>query len=90
MSLIRLYRGISARHPALEDAKRGIVKPFNPKAQISPEQHAEGGLTGQSQYTSWTPDKELALQHANKDGTGGVLLSVPIGPPEANDSWKWG
>jgi hypothetical protein len=50
--------------------------PADPKAQISPEQHAEGGLTGQSQYVSWTPDKELALQHANKDGPGGVLLSV--------------
>ena len=85
-----LYRGISAKHPALEEAKLGIVRPANPNANISREQHAEGGVTGQSQYASWTPDKEIALQHANKDGAGGVLLSVPVGPPGANDTWTWG
>jgi RHS repeat-associated protein len=87
---MHLYRGVSAKHPALEDAKLGIVKPANPNARISPEQHAQGGLTGHSQYVSWTPDKEMALQHANKDGQGGVLLSVPVGPPSPNDTWTWG
>ncbi|SHM97154.1 RHS repeat-associated core domain-containing protein, partial [Halomonas cupida] len=85
-----LYRGVSANHPALDDATQGVVRPANPNANLSPEQHAEGGLTGESQYVSWTPDKSLALQHANKDGAGGVLLSVPQGAPQSGDSWSWG
>jgi len=85
-----LYRGVSAKHPDLENAKKGIVKPANPYADLTPEQHAEGGLTGESQYVSWTPDKEMALGHANKDGPGGGLLSVPVGAPPQGASWSWG
>ncbi len=85
-----LYRGVSANHPAIGDAKQGIVRPANSTARLTPEQHAEGGLTGQSQYVSWTPNKELALTHANKDGPGGVLLSVPRGAPQEGESWAWG
>jgi RHS repeat-associated protein len=85
-----LYRGVSAKHPAIEEAKQGIVRPANPSAQITPEEHAEGGRTGESQYVSWTKNKDLALDHANKDGPGGVLLSVPVGAPEPGDTWRWG
>ncbi|MBS8268081.1 hypothetical protein DYI26_04940 [Halomonas litopenaei] len=81
-----LYRGVSANHPAHQDARRGVVKPANPNASLSPEQHAEGGLSGESQYVSWTPDKTLSL----RDGSGGVLLSVPQGAPKSDDSWSWG
>ena len=86
----KLYRGISAKHPELENAKKGIVKPANPYADLTPEQHAEGGLTGQSQFVSWTPDKEMALGHAKKDGPGGILLSVPVGAPPQGATWSWG
>ncbi|QKZ07625.1 RHS domain-containing protein [Pseudomonas eucalypticola] len=86
----RLYRGVSAKHPELENAKNGVVKPANPHADLTPEQHADGGLTGQSQYVSWTPNRELALGHANKDGPGGILLSVPVGAPPQGASWSWG
>ncbi|MEN4922547.1 RHS repeat-associated core domain-containing protein [Achromobacter spanius] len=85
-----LYRGVSAKHPALGDAKRGVVKPANPDSTITPEQHAAGGMTGDSPYVSWTPDKKLALSHANKDGPGGVLLEVSAGPAPAGASWQWG
>ncbi|WP_206194078.1 hypothetical protein [Serratia microhaemolytica] len=85
-----LYRGVSAKHPDIELAKKGTVKPAKPDADLTPEQHAEGGLTGESQYVSWTPNKELALQHANKDGSGGVLLEVPTGAPPAGATWSWG
>lgn len=70
------------------DVTQCVVRPAN--ANLSLEQHAEGGLTGESQYVSWIPDKSLALQHANKDGAGGVLLSVPQGAPQSGDSWSWG
>ena len=86
----KLYRGVSAKHPEIENAKKGIVKPAKPDADITPEQHAEGGLTGESQYVSWTPNKDMALDHANKDGPGGVLLSVPVGKAPEGASWSWG
>jgi len=85
-----LYRGVSAKHPAIGEAKQGVVRAADPTANLTPEQHAEGGLTGESQFVSWTPNKELALKHANKDGPGGVLLSVPRGTPKEGDSWAWG
>ncbi|BBP98620.1 hypothetical protein BSFA1_37490 [Burkholderia sp. SFA1] len=85
-----LYRGVSAKHPALEKAKQGIVCPANSHGNLTPEEHAAGGQTGKSQYVSWTPNKDIALDNANKDGPGGVLLSVPKGPPQPGDSWSWG
>ncbi|MBY5943516.1 RHS repeat-associated core domain-containing protein [Halomonas sp. DP5N14-9] len=39
-----LYRGVSASHPALDEAKKGIVRPANPNATLSPEEHARGGV----------------------------------------------
>ncbi|WP_372237862.1 RHS repeat-associated core domain-containing protein [Pseudomonas sp. LP_7_YM] len=86
----QLYRGVSAKHPDLDSAKNGVVKPANPHADLTPEQHAQGGRTGESQFVSWTPNKEMALEHANKDGPGGVLLSVPIGAPAQGATWSWG
>lgn len=84
------YRGVSANHPMIEDARRGVVSPAIPGAHLTPEDHAEGGLSGQSQYVSWTSNKDLAEYHMNKDGPGGVLLRVPTGAPEPGDTWKWG
>ncbi|MDH5859287.1 RHS repeat-associated core domain-containing protein, partial [Lampropedia aestuarii] len=84
-----LYRGVHAKHPALNDAKNGKVSPANPNAKLTPEQHAAGGLTGDSQYVSWTPIKKIALDHANKFGPGGVLLEVPAGAPKLGETWSW-
>ena len=47
-------------------------------------------LKGQGQYVSWTKNKDIALNYANKDGPGGVLLSVSVGPPGPTDTWRWG
>ncbi|WP_115719842.1 RHS repeat-associated core domain-containing protein [Gallaecimonas mangrovi] len=89
-----LYRGIHSGHPAYQDALNGVVAPANQDADLTPEQHAEGGLTGGSQYVSWTRDRELALTHAKKnasnDGNPGLLLSVPVGAPSEGDEWAWG
>jgi RHS repeat-associated protein len=72
-----LYRGVSAKHPAIEDAKRGVVRPADPTADLTPEQHAEGGLAGQ-----WE-DEESGLSynlHRYYDPeTGQYLCSDPIG-----------
>ncbi|WP_152601379.1 hypothetical protein [Erwinia oleae] len=84
----KLYRGVSAKHPEIENAKKGIVKPAKPETDLTPEQHAEGGMTGESQYVSWTPNKDMALQHAIKEGSGGVLLKVPTGASPDGAGWS--
>jgi len=84
-----LYRGVHANHPALDDAKKGIVKPAKPESNISPELHNQGGYSSASPYTSWTHDEKIAKQFANSQGDGGVLLRVPQGKPMPDDNWSW-
>jgi hypothetical protein len=71
-----LYRGVHAGHPALTDAKEGIVRPANRNGSITPEQHNEDGFSGVSQFTSWTHDRNRAVWFANRKGPGGVVLEV--------------
>jgi RHS repeat-associated protein len=84
-----LYRGVSAKHPAFADARRGIAAPALGNGGASAQEHNEGGHSGQSQYTSWSRQKSIAQWHANKDGSGGVLLSAPFGAPKEGDCWSW-
>lgn len=84
-----LYRGVHAAHPALEDARRGEVRPANPESTMSPQEHNVGGVFARSPFTSWTHNIDLALWHANQNGVGGVMLRVPIGPPAASETWTW-
>jgi len=86
----KLYRGVSADHPEIGNARKGIVRPANPAANLTPEQHAEGGLSGKSQFVSWTPNEQIAIDHAKKQGAGGVVLEVPVGAPTDGDTWEWG
>ena len=51
--------------------------------------HNEGGVSGNSQYTSWTRSMDIAKSHANKAGPGGVLLSAPLGAPKEGDCCSW-
>jgi RHS repeat-associated protein len=85
-----LYRGVHGDHPSLSDAKKGVVSSAKPGANLTPEQHAKGGLTGESQFVSWTPSKSVASDHANKSAGPGVLLRVPKGAPKSDEKWKWG
>ena len=48
-----------------------------------------GGHAQDSPFTSWTPDVNVALDHANKNGDGGILLRVPTGAPGPSDNWRW-
>jgi hypothetical protein len=63
--------------------------PGNLSGDISPEAHNLGGQAVDSQFTSWTRDPSIAFMHANKNGTGGVVLKVPEGAPPSNASWSW-
>lgn len=84
-----IYRGVHAQHPALKDARHGIVRPALPEGEVSAEEHNLGFVSGLSPFTSWTYDRQLALWHANRYGAGGVLLKVPVGAPVAPESWTW-
>lgn len=46
-------------HPALQDAKSGIVRPAQPDSRVSAEEHNLGSVSGLSPFTSWTHDKQL-------------------------------
>ncbi len=84
-----LYRGVSANHPALPDAKLGTAMPAVPSGGASAAAHNAGNHSGNSQYTSWTRDKNIAIWHANKEGPGGIVLSAPHGAPKEGDCWSW-
>jgi hypothetical protein len=84
-----IYRGVSARHPALEAALEGRVVPGDIAGTVTEEAHNLGGQAANSPFTSWTHDLNEALWHANKDGPGGVVLSFPLGPPPPGAGWSW-
>ncbi|WP_354675719.1 RHS repeat-associated core domain-containing protein [Pseudomonas syringae USA007] len=84
-----LFRGVSAKHPEIENARNGIVKPGNVKGDVTPEVHNKGGAAMDSPFTSWTRDPKLAKQWAEREGPGGVVLGTPTGAPKPGDSWSW-
>jgi hypothetical protein len=84
-----LYRGVHALHPALADARRGIVRPADVDSTLSAADHNAGGYSDRSSYTSWTSDEATALKYAQSNGSGGILLRVPRGSPEKGDDWSW-
>jgi hypothetical protein len=84
-----LYRGVHAFHPALADARKGIVRPADVESTLSAEEHNRDGFSDRSPYTSWSSDKAVALKHAQRKGPGGILLTVPVGSAESGEGWKW-
>ncbi|WP_236474946.1 RHS repeat domain-containing protein, partial [Pseudomonas syringae] len=84
-----LFRGVSANHPAIDDARKGIAKPAKADSTITPSEHNYGAVSDVSPYTSWTRDLEIAKWWANKDGPGGVILGTPTGAPKPGDNWHW-
>jgi hypothetical protein len=84
-----LYRGVHARHPALADARKGIVRPGSPDGTISAREHNSGGLSALSPYTSWTRKLNFAQLHASQHGPGGIVLRVALGGPPPEATWKW-
>ncbi|WP_232435010.1 RHS repeat-associated core domain-containing protein, partial [Burkholderia ubonensis] len=84
-----LYRGVHANHPAIDQARNGVVEPALKSGGVSASEHNEGGVSDKSQFTSWSRSEEIARWHANKSGLGGVLLRVPTGAPGKDDCWSW-
>lgn len=84
-----LYRGVHSAHPALEDARRGIVRPAHESGEIDAAAHNRGNSSGRSPFTSWTANRDWALWFARRSGPGGILLRVPQTAPRQGDNWSW-
>jgi hypothetical protein len=84
-----VYRGVHAGHPAMKDALVGRVVPGNPAGTVTAEAHNLGGMAADSPFTSWTHSYEVALDHALKEGPGGVILRLPTGAPPPGATWSW-
>ncbi|WP_086932709.1 polymorphic toxin-type HINT domain-containing protein [Agarilytica rhodophyticola] len=84
-----LYRGVHSKHPALGSAKKGDVVPGNINGNATADMHNAGGHAANSPFTSWTRDPDIAVRHANKHGSGGVVLRVPQGAPPSGAKWNW-
>src|SRR5581483_8247315 len=84
-----VYRGVHARHPALDAARQGTVVPGNEQGSVTAAEHNLGGYSADSPFTSWTHDVEVARAYANSTGHGGVILKLPVGRPPAGATWSW-
>ncbi len=87
--MVKLYRGVHAQHPAIDAARRGSAVPGNPQGIVSPEAHNLGGVAEISPFTSWSRERSIAIDHANKTGPGGVVLEAPVGAPPPDATWSW-
>jgi hypothetical protein len=65
------------------------VVPGDILGTVTPEDHNRGGVSARSPYTSWTTERKAAEIHARKFGSEGVLLVLPVGAPQPDDSWSW-
>ena len=84
-----LYRGVHAKHPALEDARAGRAVPGDPNGSVSAELHNGGDGLDLSPMTSWTRDLAYARRIALSEGPGGVILVAPVGAPPPDATWRW-
>ncbi len=83
------FRGVHAKHPALDAAKEGRVVPGDIHGTVTPEEHNAGGAADRSPYTSWSTEWDIVVSHADKQGPGGVILWVPRRPPPPGATWHW-
>ncbi len=68
---ITLYRGVCVGHYDYKNALKGMAVPLG--GHNDPDSHNWGDT--ESVFTSWTTNINIALKFANKNGSGGVLLS---------------
>ena len=71
---VTLRRGVTQGHPGYKDATNGVARPRGGTA--TPSQHNRGNT--QSEYTSWTTDREVSAGFATNNGAGVELkANVP-------------
>jgi RHS repeat-associated protein len=68
---VTLYRGVHKKHPGFNEAKRGVATPYGGSDDVD----AHNGGNFFTNFTSWSYSKGVAQYHANKKGSGGVILT---------------
>ncbi|WP_071825784.1 hypothetical protein [Phytobacter massiliensis] len=81
-----VYRGVHRGHPDADNNIKGQVNPGDVNSEISPEEHNFGNVSGNSSYTSWTDDPDVAR---NFSGPDDIILRVKTGAPKEKDLWSW-
>jgi hypothetical protein len=85
-----LYRGLHAGHPALVEARMGMVRAAMPESTVTPKEHNLGSRSGRSPFTSWSRERMVAVEFAESAGChGGLLLRVEDLPPGPDATWEW-
>jgi hypothetical protein len=84
-----VYRGVHAKHPMLEAARRGIVIPGNENGSVTPEEHNYGLRLDESPYTSWSYSLEEAHRHGADWGAGYVVLKLNTGSRGERTNCAW-
>ena len=87
--LVYVYRGVHAKHPMLESARRGVVVPGKRDSGITPDVHNRGGWEAQSPYTSCTYDLPTARRYAMEEGRGYVVLRLSKYDSQPGEEWSW-
>ncbi len=73
----RVWRHVPQRHPALADARAGVIRPYGLRTEAPLDIRAlahDTGLTRGSGLTSWTADQGWALSRQLR--TGGVVVET--------------
>jgi hypothetical protein len=88
IKVAEVYRGVHAKHPMLEAARRGVVIPGNENGDVSPEEHNYGRRLAESPYTSWSYSLEEAHRHGANWGSGYVILKLST-EISGGQNWSW-
>ena len=56
---------------------------------MTPDDHNYLDFSAVSPYTSWTHSLPIAASFARSRGAGGIVLRIPLGKPNAKDTWSW-
>ncbi len=75
---VPVYRGVSAEHHEIANARQGIVNRRG--GPNTAEEHAIGWTD--SRWTSWSTSRRVAERFADEDGPGGVILQDRIPPSQ--------
>ena len=80
---ITVYRGVDNASPAIDDAKKGIVKPRGGETGHTDANRHSAGETENSNLSSFSTDKKVAQDFATNDSGEGVVMTARIKKSDA-------
>ncbi|MBO9593975.1 MAG: hypothetical protein J7599_13790, partial [Niabella sp.] len=72
--MVTVYRGVNESHPGFTDALKGNANPRGGTATAA--EHNAGNTS--SKFTSWTTNKNVAVNYAKRPSGGGVVMSKTV------------